>query len=383
MQENEMLKLFQAIREIFPESFLQLLDKNNHIIQETPRSEYYPDEPVSYSGFKEIVSLKNAQGEAFYKLTFPIAPIYMLRLLIPAAKTEDVFTSAKMTESIIQLFQAKPARKAQTSRQSDMALLLDHLLHPTSTEDHTYTALLAAELDLDMSLPRAVCLLQFQTPDGMSPSAKAAAAQAFFQMVRHFISSAGNQDILGNFGSSEIILCHVMAEEAPMLFFDNLYDYLKKNSVFHCSIAVGLTVNNLNDYASSFSSAKSAFRYASSQSASQKNIYFVTAFLAEHLVYQLPETLFEHFFQAELSYLESNATAVKTIQALVKNNMDLVSSAEDLFIHRNTMVFRLNQLKKSLNLNPLHKDNDRFKLILLYHYYRKIHSANTSAKEAL
>ena len=68
MQENEMLKLFQAIREIFPESFLQLLDKNNHIIQETPRSEYYPDEPVSYSGFKEIVSLKNAQGEAFYKL---------------------------------------------------------------------------------------------------------------------------------------------------------------------------------------------------------------------------------------------------------------------------------------------------------------------------
>ena len=153
--------------------------------------------------------------------------------------------------------------------------------------------------------------------------------------------------------------------------------------MFHCSIAVGLTVNNLNDYASSFSSAKSAFRYASSQSASQKNIYFVTAFLAEHLVYQLPETLFEHFFQAELSYLESNATAVKTIQALVKNNMDLVSSAEDLFIHRNTMVFRLNQLKKSLNLNPLHKDNDRFKLILLYHYYRKIHSANTSAKEAL
>ena len=103
----------------------------------------------------------------------------------------------------------------------------------------------------------------------------------------------------------------------------------------------------------------------------RKNIYFVTAFLAEHLVYQLPENLFEHFFQAELSYLESNATAVKTIQALVENNMDLVSSAEDLFIHRNTMVFRLNQLKKSLNLNPLHKDNDRFKLILLYHYYRK------------
>ena len=181
MQENEMLKLFQAIREIFPESFLQLLDKNNRMIQETPRPEYYPDESVSYSGFKEIVSLKNAQGEAFYKLTFPVAPIYMLRLLIPAAKTEDVFTSAKMAESIIQLFQAKPTRKAQTSRQSDMALLLDHLLHPTSTEDHTYTALLAAELDLDMSLPRAVCLLQLQAPMVCPPLPKRQQPRPFFK----------------------------------------------------------------------------------------------------------------------------------------------------------------------------------------------------------
>lgn len=143
-----------------------------------------------------------------------------------------------------------------------------------------------------------------------------------------------------------------MAEEAPMLFFDNLYDYLKKNSVFHCSIAVGLTVNNLNDYASSFSSAKSAFRYASSQSASQKNIYFVTAFLAEHLIYQLPENLFEHFFQAELSFLESNATSCKNYSGSGRKQHGSCTSAEDLFIHRNTMVFRLNQLKKNLNLNP-------------------------------
>lgn len=98
------------------------------------------------------------------------------------------------------------------------AILLDHLLHPTSTEDHTYTALLAAELDLDMSLPRAVCLLQFQAPDGMASSAKAAAAQTFFQMVRHFISSAGNQDILGNFGSSEIILVPCDGRRSPDAF---------------------------------------------------------------------------------------------------------------------------------------------------------------------
>ena len=383
MQENEMIKLFQTIREIFPEGFLQLLDKNSHIIQETPRPAAYPDEPASYDRFKEIVSLKNAQGETFYKLAFHIAPIYMLLLIIPAAGTEDVFTSAKMTESVIQLFQSRPARNARTSQQSDMALLLDHLLHPASTEDHTCTALLAAELDLDMSLSRAVCLLRFQTPEKMSPSARASTVQSYLQMVRNFVSASGSQDILGSFGSSEIILCHVMTEEAPTFFFDNLYDYLKKNSAFTCSIAVGLTVNNLNDYASSFSSAKSAFRYASNKPAARKNIYYVTDFLAEHLVHQLSDSILEHFFRTELTWLEGNASAVKTIQALVENNMDLVSSAESLFIHRNTMVFRMNQLKKYLNINPLHKDNDRFKLILLYHYYRKMHLSNPQTKEAL
>ena len=57
-------------------------------------------------------------------------------------------------------------------------------------------------------------------------------------------------------------------------------------------------------------------------------------------------------------------------------NMDISMAAEALFIHRNTMVFRLNQLKKQLNLNPFHKDNDRFKLILLYHYFTKKYNGN-------
>ncbi|MBT9829661.1 hypothetical protein GPL19_27650 [Enterocloster bolteae] len=42
---------------------------------------------------------------------------------------------------------------------------------------------------------------------------------------------------------------------------------------------------------------------------------------------------------------------------------------------------RINQLKKQLNLNPFHKDNDRFKLILLYHYFTKKYNANHSSGE--
>ena len=103
--------------------------------------------------------------------------------------------------------------------------------------------------------------------------------------------------------------------------------------------------------------------------------------MAEHLVYEIPEHFFEHFFKNELNYVKATPIAQETIGALVACNMDISMAAEALFIHRNTMVFRLNQLKKQLNLTPFHKDNDRFKLILLYHYFTKKYNGNHSSGE--
>ena len=62
---------------------------------------------------------------------------------------------------------------------------------------------------------------------------------------------------------------------------------------------------------------------------------------------------------------------VETIKALIYADMNVFTAAETLQIHRNTMVSRLNQLKKQLKLDPQHNDNDRFKLILIYHYIKR------------
>ncbi|CQR73773.1 Carbohydrate diacid regulator [Sporomusa ovata DSM 2662] len=84
----------------------------------------------------------------------------------------------------------------------------------------------------------------------------------------------------------------------------------------------------------------------------------------------------------------TNKTYVKydmrnTILSLLKNNLNLSATAKDLFIHRNTLVFRLNKLKQLTGLSPAQYINHAILCKFLYANdnlpYKKV---NNSVKEA-
>jgi carbohydrate diacid regulator len=62
---------------------------------------------------------------------------------------------------------------------------------------------------------------------------------------------------------------------------------------------------------------------------------------------------------------------VETIKALAANNYNIVSTSKDLHVHRNTISFRLNKLKDSLNIDPLLIGSDREFLNELAYYLDK------------
>lgn len=381
MQNTELSHLYKSFKSIFPTAHIVIIDHTGSVIMACENRCLIP-QTEQYSGFKEILTVHAPTGGTFYKLSFPLPLSNQLFLYIPSKDIEDVLTAAKMADSVIQLFLSRPSQSVQSVRQSDTMLLLDHLFHPSTAEEDTYTALLAAELGFDMSLPRAVCIFRIEQ-DLKNPASKISSTRSILQTIHNFAASSGSQDIIGAFGNSELILCHVMGAESDkdIKLLENIYTYINKNYFVSCCIGVGLTVTDIGHYCDSFISAQAVFRYAQNRPDREKQIYYVDDFLAEHLVYEIPEHFFEHFFKNELNYVKATPIAQETIGALVACNMDISMAAEALFIHRNTMVFRLNQLKKQLNLNPFHKDNDRFKLILLYHYFTKKYNANHSSGE--
>ncbi len=60
----------------------------------------------------------------------------------------------------------------------------------------------------------------------------------------------------------------------------------------------------------------------------------------------------------------------ETVEVLSRNNYNVVSSAKDLFIHRNTLVFRLNKIKNTLNIDPIANASEREFLNELSYYFR-------------
>lgn len=67
---------------------------------------------------------------------------------------------------------------------------------------------------------------------------------------------------------------------------------------------------------------------------------------------------------------EEKKQFVEIVDALRNNNYNVVYSAKELYIHRNTMVFRLNKLKESLNIDPIANAGDREFFNELGYYFK-------------
>mgnify|MGYP007026186385 CR=1 FL=1 len=149
---QELSHLYKSFKSIFPTAHIVIIDHTGSVIMACENRCLIP-QTEQYSGFKEILTVHAPTGGTFYKLSFPLPLSNQLFLYIPSKDIEDVLTAAKMADSVIQLFLSRPSQSVQSVRQSDTMLLLDHLFHPSTAEEDTYTALLAAELGFDMSLP--------------------------------------------------------------------------------------------------------------------------------------------------------------------------------------------------------------------------------------
>ena len=53
---------------------------------------------------------------------------------------------------------------------------------------------------------------------------------------------------------------------------------------------------------------------------------------------------------------------------LERNNYNLVASSKELYIHKNTLIFRLNKIRDFLGLNPIQNAGDRAFMDFLSYY---------------
>lgn len=153
-----------------------------------------------------------------------------------------------------------------------------------------------------------------------------------------------------------------------------LRDMLNSEAMSSVKIAYGTIVNEIRQVSRSFKEAKMALDVGKIFYTEKSIIAYNTLGIGR-LIYQLPLPLCEMFmkevFTAETpdSFDEETLT---TIGKFFENNLNVSETARQLYIHRNTLVYRLEKLQKSTGLDiRVFEDAMTFKIAMMVVNYMK------------
>lgn len=151
-------------------------------------------------------------------------------------------------------------------------------------------------------------------------------------------------------------------------------DTLSGEFYVHAVIGIGTTVDNLKDLSRSFKEAQTALEVGKVFD-NEKTIVSYDNLGIARLIYQLPTTLCETFLKEVFkkgSIETLDQETFFTIQRFFENNLNVSETSRKLFVHRNTLVYRLEKIKKITGLDLREFDHAIvFKIALMVNKYLK------------
>ena len=133
----------------------------------------------------------------------------------------------------------------------------------------------------------------------------------------------------------------------------SIVDTLSGEHYIKAVVGIGTPIGNVKDLATSFKEAQVAMEVGKVFDTEQSIISYDHLGIAR-LIYQLPTTLCEMFLREVFKQgsIESlDAETLFTIQRFFENNLNVSETSRGLFVHRNTLVYRLEKIKKLTGLD--------------------------------
>jgi carbohydrate diacid regulator len=127
-----------------------------------------------------------------------------------------------------------------------------------------------------------------------------------------------------------------------------IIDTLSSELMIKATIGIGTEAESLRDVARSFKDAQTALKIGQIFE-SEKNIVDYNHLGIGRLIYQLPTTLCRLFLNEvfkEGVFETIDSETMITIQKFFENNLNVSETSRQLFIHRNTLVYRLDKIQK-------------------------------------
>ena len=223
----------------------------------------------------------------------------------------------------------------------------------------------AKELHFATDAPRAVFLIR---QVGRSDVATVDVLSGMFpDKMQDFVLSINESDV----AVIKQITANTPSEELEKIAQD-IENTLKNELRIKTSIGIGTVSEHLRELADSYKEAQTAIEVGKVFD-TEKSIMHYENLGIGRLIYQLPTTLCEIFLTEVFKKNPIDALDQETLFTIYKffeNNLNVSETARKLFVHRNTLVYRLEKIKKLTGLDLREFDDAiTFKVALMVKKY--------------
>lgn len=283
----------------------------------------------------------------------------LLYVLVAKGMNDDVYMVGKI--AVCQIQNLAIAYKERFDRNNFFQnLLLDNLLLVD-----IYNR--AKKLHIEVTVPRAVFLVETRLEkDGIVT-----------ELLKGMFSTQTG-DYITAVDESSVILIKALEQDSThedlMSIADTIVDMMNTEAMLNVRVSFGTVVQELKDVSKSYKEAKMALDVGKIFYA-EKNVAAYSTLGIGRLIYQLPVNLCKIFIDeifGENVPSDLDEETLTTINKFFENNLNVSETSRQLFVHRNTLVYRIEKIQKSTGLDLRNFDDAlTFKIALMVVNYMK------------
>ena len=222
-------------------------------------------------------------------------------------------------------------------------------------------------LHIQTDVPRAVLIVE--TPGGRDSNV--------LELARTYFSG-NSKDFVTEVDENNVIIVKELPEADRAREMDKtakqLWSFLKKEGIRDGRIAYGTVIQEIKEVSRSYKEARMALDVGKIFFGEREIIAYSELGIGR-LIYQLPLPLCKMFIREIFggrSPDEFDEETLGTIYKFFENSLNVSETSRQLFIHRNTLVYRLDKLQKSTGLDlRVFEDAITFKIALMVVKYMK------------
>ncbi len=225
----------------------------------------------------------------------------------------------------------------------------------------------AKKLHIDISVPRVVYVVETASETD----------SAVHELLKNMFSEQ-NGDYITSVEENKIILIKALeAEEGYDEIIQTAHtiaDMVNTEVMTNVRVAIGTLVQELKDVSKSYKEAKMALDVGKIFY-TENNISAYTTLGIGRLIYQLPINLCKMYIEeifGDRIPEDLDEETLHTVNKFFENNLNVSETSRQLFLHRNTLVYRIEKLQKSIGLDIRTFDDAlTFKIALMVVNYMK------------